>query len=74
MTGTAKRGVKLPTHDYKTMRSVEINLALANCITKVMKSRDLTFRQVVEWGLSEFLYRTDPASAETLGIQTVRIK
>lgn len=61
---------KSTKHEKKAMMQAEINMDLRDAVKREIKSRKLTDRQVVEWGLKAFLLSTNPKEAARLGITT----
>jgi hypothetical protein len=55
--------------EAKILITAEVNAAMLVLVRSELKKRNLTLRQVVEWGLSSFLLSSNPEQAKKLGIE-----
>lgn len=59
----------IPKKEEKRLMQAEVNLDLFAAVEKEMERRNLKIRQVMEWGLQQFLLASNPKEAARLGIK-----
>lgn len=61
-------GISIPEAEKKRLVQAEVNQELFDQASREMKKRKVKIRQIVEWGLLNYLADKNPSAAKKFGI------